>query len=307
MWLAATLTFVLLHLAPGDPVTTALDSERIPESVREAWRAQLGLDRPLPEQYVRWLAGLARGEMGWSVWRRAPVRDVVLEALPRTLLLTGSGLLVAFALGVPLGAAQAMRRGGLLDRVGSAVTVTLRAVPEFLVALALFVVFTWRYPLFPPGGMLDPVMYEALAPGARLLDRLRHLVLPVLALGLVGAATISRYQRAAMRDVLTQDFVRTARAKGGSERTVLRHALRNALQPTIAIAGLALPALFGGAFFVEAVFMWPGIGTLAVGAIGARDYALALALVVAGAALVVLGGLLADALARWVDPRLRRP
>jgi len=305
VWLAATIAFLLLHLAPGDPVSTMLESPLIPEEVRVQWRAMLGLDRPLLEQYGRWIGGVVRGDLGWSVWRRAPVRTVLAEAIPRTVLLMATGLVLAFAGGIALGARQAMRHDSRFDRIASTLALAVRAMPEFLLALLLFALFTWRVPLFPPGGMIDPVGHELLSPLGRIGDRLMHLALPALTIGLTGAATIARFQRAAMLDALRQDFVRTARAKGGSDAIVRRHALRNALQPTVAVLGLALPALFGGAFFVEAVFMWPGVGTLAVGAIAARDYALVSAIVVVGAALVALGSLLADLLAAWLDPRLR--
>jgi peptide/nickel transport system permease protein len=179
-------------------------------------------------------------------------------------------------------------------------------MPDFWLAIMAMLVFAYWIPVFPTSGMTTPFIYDYLSPVGKLLDRLWHLVLPATTLALLLAAIIARYQRAAFLDVATQDFVRTARAKGLPERVVLwRHVLRNALLPVITLLGLALPMLVGGAVFIEQVFAWPGLGRLAVGAIAARDHALVMAIVVMGSVLVTLGSLLADLLYAVADPRLR--
>jgi len=302
--LVATVSFALVHLAPGDPFSIA--DPRVTDATRAELRAQFGLDRPLAEQYVRWLANVARGELGWSFSRRVPVARALADTLPSTLLLMGAGFLLAFTGGIALGAWQAARRGRPLVRLVDAAALVLYAVPDFWLALMALVLFAYWVPIFPAGGAIDPVMYDYLGVGGRLVDRLKHLALPALTLAAVSAAGIARYQRAAMLEVLPADFVRTARAKGLPERRViLRHALRNALVPVVTLVGLALPALLGGAFFVERVFAWPGMGELALGAIASRDYPLVTASVVVAGALVAVGSLVADLLLVAVDPRVR--
>ena len=306
VFLVTTLTFVLVHLAPGDPLSAVLDRPGVTEAVRQQWRASFGLDRPVSEQYVRWLGNTARGELGFSISHRRPVRDVLLEALPRTLLLTGLALALSFALGIVVGVLQAERVGGSRDRWFGRILLLLYSVPDFWLALLALLLFAYRIPLFPPGGLVDPVLHDYLSPGGRLLDRLRHLALPVATLTLLSSAAVARYQRAALLAVLPLDWMRTALAKGLSWRfAVRRHALRNALLPTIALAALSMPSLAAGAVFVEKVFSWPGMGLVTVNAIGARDYALVTAGVLLISVVVVVAALLADIAAALADPRIR--
>jgi len=179
-------------------------------------------------------------------------------------------------------------------------------MPDFWLALLALLAFTYWLPIFPVGGAVDPVMHEYLGWGGRVLDRLKHLALPALTLTLLAAASVARYQRAALLDVLPADYIRTARLKGLTERQILRrHALRNALLPIISLIGLSFPALLTGAFFVEKIFAWPGMGLAVVGAIGTRDYPLVVGGVIIGSIMVTLGSLLADLLYAWADPRLR--
>lgn len=304
--MVTTLTFVLVHLAPGDPISAALDRPGVTEAVRQQWRESFGLDKPLGVQYVRWVANAARGELGYSFSYRRPVRDVLADTLPRTMLLGGLALVLSFLLGVLTGVMQAEQPGGRRDRWMGRVLLLLYSVPDFWLALVALLVFAYRLPLFPAGGIVDPVMYDYLSTGARVVDRLKHLVLPVLTLTLLSAAAIARYQRSALLDVLPSDWMRTALAKGLSWRTaVRRHAVRNALLPTITLAGLWLPTLAAGAVFIEKVFSWPGMGLATVNAIGARDYPLVTAGVLAISVLVVIGALLADIAVALVDPRVR--
>ena len=304
--IAATVTFLLVQLAPGDPFTEMVDNPRVPPAMRERLRARWGLDRPLPEQYALYLRNLARGDLGWSFSQSRPVAEAIRDALPNTLLLMGAALLGAFVLGISAGVIRAGRRGSIADRTLGAGTLVFYSMPDFWLALMAMLTFAYWIPVLPTSGMTTAVLYDYLSPAGKLGDRLRHLILPATTLVLLLAAVIARYQRAAFLDVATLDFVRTARAKGLPERAVLwRHVLRNALLPVITLLGLALPMLVGGAVFVEQVFAWPGMGRLVVGAIAARDHALVIAVVIMGSVLVTLGSLMADLLYAAADPRLR--
>ena len=303
---AATLTFALLHLAPGDPLSSTLEHPGVSDAVRQRLRATYGLDRPLGEQYVRYVAAVARGDLGQSFSLRRPVAAVLIDALPNTILLVGVTLLLSFALGVALGVYQAVRRGSAGDRVGGAVALVFYSLPDFWLALVAVLLFARWLPLFPAGGSVDPVLHDYLDFWGRVGDRLRHLALPALTLTVLTTAAIARHQRAALLEVMGEDFARTARAKGVGPRAVVwRHLLRNAVAPTITLLGLALPALVGGSAIVERVFSWPGIGLLAVTAIGARDYPLVTGAAIVASAAVAAGSVLADALHALVDPRLR--
>jgi peptide/nickel transport system permease protein len=301
----ATLVFVLLQAAPGDPLTIV--GERVSPEDLERLRRSFGLDRPVLEQYVRYLSNLVRGDLGLSLTQHRPVLAALADAIPNTLLLAGAALFVDFTLGVTLGVFQATRRNRPGDAALSLVSITLYSTPVFWLGLVLLVVFAQGLGWFPAGGSTDPIAYPGLSPAGQALDRLRHLVLPALTLGLAAAGYTARHQRSALLEVLGQDFVRTARAKGLPDRVVLlRHALRNALLPTITLAGLAFPVLLSGSVLVESVFSWPGMGRLAADAIGRRDYPLVTGAALLAAVMVVLGSLLADLAARAADPRLRR-
>lgn len=306
VFLVTTLTFLLVHLAPGDPLAATLDRPGVTPEIRAQWRAQFGLDRPVGEQYVRWIANVPRGELGYSLSHRRPVRDVLADALPRTLLLVGLALAFSFALGIAVGVLQAERAGTAGDRWLGRVLLLLYSLPDFWFALMVLLLFAYRIPILPAGGIVDPVLHDYLPLGGRLLDRLRHLVLPVLTLTLLTSAVIARYQRSALLVVMPSDWMRTALAKGLSWRAaVRRHALRNALLSTITLVGLSLPALAAGAVFIEKVFTWPGMGLVTVNAIGARDYPLITASVLVISVAVVVGALLADLAVAAADPRVR--
>jgi peptide/nickel transport system permease protein len=304
--MVTTLTFVLVHLAPGDPIGSALQRPGVTEAVRQQWRESFGLDKPLSEQYVRWVVSVAHGDLGYSFSHRRPVRDVLLDAMPRTMLLVGLAIVFSFALGMWAGLLQAERAGSARDRWLGRVLLLLYSVPDFWLGLVVLLLFAYKLPLFPAGGIVDPVLHEYLPLGGRLLDRLKHLVLPVATLTVLTAALIARYQRASLVAVLPSDWMRTALAKGLSWRdAVRRHALRNALLSTITLAGLSLPALAAGAVFVEKVFAWPGMGLATVNAVAARDYPLVTAGVLVISIAVVIGALLADLVTALADPRIR--
>lgn len=300
-FIVATISFVAIRAAPGDPFSY----DRLSSRQRDELRRQRGWDRPVPEQYARYLVNTARGDFGYSFVKQQPVSAALAEAVPRTLLLACTALVLSFLIGVGLGVLQAAR-GGWFDRVSSAVILICYSVPDFWGALVMLTVFTLWWRLFPPGDMVTAVEHDYMAAWPAFLDSLRHLVLPVASLTLLSLASIARYQRAAMLDVLPSDFIRTARAKGVTERGLIwRHAFRNALTPMVTILGLTLPAFLGGAVFIERVFNWPGLGTLAADAIEARDYDLVTGTIIVGAVLVIVGNLLADLLHAAIDPRVR--
>ena len=304
--LVASLTFVLLHLAPGDPLAGSGQTTRIPREVVEQLRRNFGLDRPLPEQYVRYLANLARGDLGYSFREHRPAWDAIRDRMPNTLLLAAAGLTVMFVVGIAVGVFQGVRVGSALDDAISVVTLTVYSTPVFWLGLMLLLVFAEALRWLRAGGATDAATHASLSTVGRLGDRLAHLVLPAVTLGFAGAAVVARYQRAAMLDVLRQDFVRTARAKGLPPRAVLlRHTLRNALLPTVTLFGLAFPLLLSGAVLVETVFAWPGMGKLTIDAIAARDYAVVTGTAVIAAAMVATGNVLADVLYHVLDPRTR--
>ncbi|MBX7117682.1 MAG: ABC transporter permease [Gemmatimonadaceae bacterium] len=302
----ATLAFAAIHAAPGAPFQPA-DGRALDPVAAAGLRARFALDAPLPVQYARWLAAAVQGDLGESFSRQRPVRDVLAAALPHSLLLAAAALLVDLLVGIALGAWQAAHAGSRGDRVLSAFTMSVQAVPVFWLGLVLVLVFAQWWHWLPVGGATDPVTHDLLTAAGRWLDRLRHLALPALTLGLAGAAGTARFVRGAMRDAWHEDHVRTARAMGVPERTILlRHVLRDAWLPLATLVGLAIPGLIGGAVLVETVFSWPGIGRVATDAILARDHPLVVGTALVSAAAVVLGGLVGDLLAAWADPRVRR-
>jgi peptide/nickel transport system permease protein len=298
------LTFLLLHAAPGDPVELMLGPTATAEQLA-AQREHLGLDRPLPVQFVTWLGQFARGDWGTSIAKGRSVRSILGAAWPATARLVALSLLLSYLLGIAVGAIQAARSGSRTDTILSVVSVTLFAMPGYWLGLMLVLAFTYWAHWLPAFGSAG---FDAdyLSGGAWLADRLRHLALPLATLTLIGIGGSARFVRGAMLDTLSQAYVVTARAKGLTPlRVVGHHALRNALTPIITLLGLSLPALFSGAVFVEAVFAWPGVGRILVEAVQGRDYPVVMAATAVSAVLVVAGNLLADVLAAWLDPRVR--
>ncbi|MBA2628264.1 MAG: ABC transporter permease [Gemmatimonadales bacterium] len=300
-----TLTFFLLRIAPGDPAERLIGPSATTEQV-QAQRHALGLDRPLAEQYTTWIGRFARGDWGSSIATGRPVRAMLATAWPATVRLVGISLLLSYALGILIGAVQAMS-GPRTDTALSVVTVTLFAMPGYWLGLMLVMVFTYWARILPAFGSRG---FDADFLGARAqaLDALRHLALPLATLTLIGIGGTARFVRGAMRDVRSAPFVTVARSKGiSSRRVTLHHVLRNALVPVVTLLGLSLPALFSGAVFVEAIFAWPGVGRVLVEGVQARDYPVVMAATAVSAVLVVLGNVLAEMAAGWVDPRLRVP
>lgn len=310
-WLVLSITFILAHAAPGDPATLLVPANASAED-RARLRADLGLDAPLTVQYARWVTGLFKGDLGESFARRTPVRVVLAEAIPVSAGLGAASIALTFLLGVMIGLFQAARRGAMSDRALTIATTMVYAAPSFWLALALIATFTygasrWGFPVWlrlPAFGMRDPAS-DATGMAA-LADLARHAILPVLTLSAIGAAGIARYARTVAADLLVQDFVRTARAKGVRRtRIYARHVLANAWPPLVVLFALALPGLLAGSVFVEGVFAWPGMGRVTIAAVAARDYPVILGATVVYAAAVILANLAADLALPLLDPRRR--
>lgn len=303
--LVLTLTFALLHAAPGSPADQLVTPGPGMAERQARLERTLGLDRPLHEQYAAWLGAAARGDWGTSLFQGRPVSRMIAEALPATALLALAALFVEYVFALALGVWSARRRDRFADHAIRAVSLLLFSIPTFWLGLMAILVLAHLWPVFPAGNMTSAGA-EGWGAAARLADLARHLALPALVLGLgTGGATV-RFVRDSLLDVLGEDFVRTARAKGLSERRVVGvHALRNALAPLFQLLGLSLPALLNGSLVVEVVFAWPGLGRLIFQAINARDLPVVLATTAVGGALVLGGSLLADLLHAAADPRVR--
>ena len=310
-WCVLSLTFVLLRVAPGDPATFLLPPTA---SAADAihLRTTLGLDRPVAAQYARWSARMLHGDLGTSFAEGRPVIAVIGDALPVSLALGAASLLLSFAVGVAVGIVQAARRGSFTDFTLTIVSVILAASPAYWLGLAAIACFTYvasslSMPMWlrlPAVGMTTPG--AELHGLAHLADLLRHSILPVTLLAAIGAAGVARYVRTSALDSLHTDWIRTARAKGLPERTVLaRHLLANMRAPIITLFALALPGTVAGSVFIETIFGWPGMGRLMVTSIVARDYPVVLGCAAAYGLVVILANLLAESLLPWADPRLR--
>lgn len=300
------ITFVVMHITagsyiPGIDLNPALKPEDI-----EAIKRYLGLDRPLYVQYVTWLAGIVHGDFGRSMIDGSTVSSHIFDRLPATLELTVTAILLGVLISIPLGITGALRRGSKIDHALTTMSVGGFAIPAFWLGLMLILIFSvqfheWGLPFLPSGGVMTPG-----TTGGDPLDRLVHLIMPATVLSFVYLSIWSRFTRSSMIEVLSQDYVRTARAKGMSERRVVYlHALRNAVIPLITLVGLELPALVSGGLVVEVVFSWPGIGKLLYERALQTDYTTVMGITTFAALLVVLGNLLADILYAVLDPRIR--
>ncbi|GAB4375295.1 MAG: ABC transporter permease [Acidobacteriota bacterium] len=303
--LVVTLAFVVLEMLPGDPAGIAEDPSLGPAE-QARLRAALGLDQPPARRYTTFLAHALQGDLGVSISRHRPVHDVLAAALGPTVQLAGSALVLSVLLGWLIGTRAASRPGGLAERAVRTVLPAVDAVPPFWLGLVAILLFAWRLGWLPAGHLASPTPPETWT--ALLVDRLRHLVLPVCVLAIPGTAPVARHQWSAMRRELRRPWVRAALANGVARgRVVWLRGTRAALLPLIALVGLGLPALVGGAVVVEVVFAWPGLGRVHQSALLARDIPLVLGGLVCVSGAVVAGRLLADLLSAWADPRLRRP
>ena len=301
------ICFTVMHLAPGSP--TDLQTQMNPRAsveMKERLRAMYDLDKPLPEQYIRWVGKLVVLDLGVSFSTdRRPVADKILERLPITILLNVLSMLLILVVAIPLGVLSAVRQDSLFDRVAGVIVFIGFAVPTFWLALLLMILFGVHLGWLPISGIRS-LNSEYLPPGMALWDLIKHLILPVLLAAFGGLAGLSRYMRANMLEVIRQDYILTARAKGLSERVVIyRHALRNALLPVITILGLSVPGLIGGSVIFETIFAIPGMGQLFYMAVMARDYPVVMGILFIGAVLTLFGNLIADVSYALADPRIR--
>jgi peptide/nickel transport system permease protein len=291
----STVVFFLVHLIPGDPVRVALGT-RFNEQLYNTKRAQAGLDRPLLEQYVRWLGSAAHGDLGVSFRSDRTVTSVVLERLPATLSLAFAALLVALVIAVPIGVFSAVRSGSKLDYLATAGSQVGVSVPDFWAGIMYILLFALTLGWFDPSGYVspfdDPIGY------------LRHLALPAFTVGLISGSILTRFVRSAVLEAMNQDYVRTATAKGLKPRTIVfRHVLPNAAIPIVTVIGLQLGFLLGGVVVVEVIFAWPGIGRLALTAVDDRDYTVLQGAVLYLAFTFLVINLLVDVLYAVLDPR----
>ncbi|MFS8050347.1 ABC transporter permease [Rhizobium sp. BR 314] len=297
MFLVVTIVFIIVRVTPGDPAAVMLGPDATPADIA-ALRSQLGLDQPLILQYIYYLGNLLKGDLGRSIFLNQPVLSALSDRAEPTFFLTLFSIIIACVVALPVGIYAAYRRGSLVDQAATALAMFAASVPSFWLGLLLIQFFAVRQGWFPVSGYGGP--------DAGFLDRMWHLCLPAIALGLVSSALILRFTRASMLDVLGDDYVRTARAKGLDERrVVLRHALKNALIPIITVIGLTMAVLISGAVVTETVFGLPGVGNLVVSAVLRRDYPVIQGALLVIAALYVLINFAIDMLYLLVDPRVR--
>jgi len=295
----SVIVFLVLHLSPGDPAEVMLGANANREDL-ERLRHQMGLDQPLHVQYLTWIGHVARGDLGRSLWMKRPVLGEVLERFKATLLLTGSALFLSTVGGIALGIVSATHANSLLDRLSAVASLFGASMPVFWLGIVLMVIFALWLGWLPASGMYAPYG------GGGLRDLLAHLALPAVTLAAASVTIIARLTRATMLETLGQDYVRTARAKGLGDRVVVwRHALKNALIPIVTVVGVQTGYLLGGAVLTETVFAWPGVGTLVVQGILARDVPLVQGGVLVIAVSFVLVNLAVDTLYAWLDPRIK--
>lgn len=295
----SVIVFMIMSLIPGDPAMAILGSYATPENLAQL-RADLGLDLPLPQQYLVWLGNIVQGDLGRSFTLNRPVLDEVMERFSATLILAGTSLVICTLVGVAAGIISAIRQYGWADRIITLLVLVGISVPAFWLGMLMIMLFAVELRWFPVSGMYS--IYG----GGGLTDLLRHLALPSIALAVVAAGVIARLTRSNMLEVMRQDYIRTARAKGLDEsRVVLRHAFKVALVNLIPVIGVQAGFVIGGAVYIETVFQWPGIGRMLVNAISTRDILLVQGGVLVVAASYVLFNLCADLLQHWLDPRIK--
>ncbi len=296
--IVSMVTFALIHSAPGGP--SILSNPDLSRDQIERMSSQLGLDDPLPVQYGRWLVNILRGDFGISYNTIEPVAGLIGNRLPNTLLLAGVALMLSILIAVPLGVLCAIRRNSPLDRMVASFTFLGVSIPVFWLGIMLIVLFSVQLKLLPGGGM------STLGEDFTVGDRIDHLIMPVFVLTIANLAELTRYTRSGMITVLGEEYIRTARAKGLTQKGVIMgHAFRNAMIPVVTIIGVLLPRAVSGAAITEAVFAWPGMGSLAVQAATTRDYPVVLGTTLTVATVVVFSSLVTDLAYGYLDPRIR--
>jgi peptide/nickel transport system permease protein len=293
------ISFAFMHLMPGGPDSLYARSGRMNQEQLDAIRRNMGLDQPMPVQYAQWVGNLVRGDLGNSYVQFRPVRDIIFERLPNTLLLVGAGLLIAVVLSLVFGVVAAIFQYSFFDHLFSAISFFGMAMPVFWFGLMLQLLFAVHLGWLPTSGMGS---FEE----DGITGTIRHLILPASVLGVGSIAFWSRYVRSSMLEVIRQDYMRTARAKGLREWVVFsRHALRNALIPFVTVIGIDIPLYFVGAVVTETIFSWPGMGRLFYDSLTARDYPVLMGLLIISAILIVIGNLIADVTYAYLDPRIK--
>ncbi len=304
--LASALSFTIVQLAPGDYLDTLRQNPQISPETLEAYVRRFGLDRSGVEQYWRWLSQiLTRGDFGESFKYQRPVTELLWERIPNTLLLSFSSLILTWAIAIPLGILSAVQQNTTLDKFLRTLSYMGQGFPSFITALLLLFLAQRLSPLFPVGGMTS-IYYNQLTPFGKFLDIAWHMILPTLALSITSFAGLQRITRGELLDVLRQDYIQTARAKGLPEnRVIYVHALRNAINPLITILGFEFAGLLSGAFIAEFFFNWPGLGRLILDAVRSQDIYLVMASLMMGSVMLIIGNLLADLLLKSIDPRIK--
>ncbi|WP_038040018.1 ABC transporter permease [Thermorudis peleae] len=298
----SVVIFTILALAPGDPLSEFAVNPAVPPEVRQRIRHSLGLDEPIPVRYVKWLKSMATGDFGYSFRTHGPVRDLIVQRLPTTIYVIGTAYLISVLLAIPIGVISAVKQYSIFDNIATTFAFIGFSLPTFFTGLLLILIFSVKL------GWL-PMIYRTTidTPGlAGLWEKIKQAIMPITVLGLFQTATLMRYTRAAMLEAIPQDYVRTARAKGLSEFTVItRHVMRNALIPVVTIVALSIPGVFTGAVITEQIFRVPGMGSLLISAINDSDTPVVMAITIIFAVLVVLFNLIADILYGVLDPRIK--
>lgn len=289
--------FSILALAPGDPLAGFANNPSVPPELRQRLRQQLGIDDPIQEQYVKWARQYVQGNWGQSFTSRAPVREVIFDRLPVTLLISGTALLLSLLIAIPIGVISALKPYSVFDQVATTFAFLGFSVPTFFSGLVLIIIFSVKL------GWL-PFIYDRTVTG--FWPQIEQCIMPVCVLGFFAAASTMRFTRASMLEVVNQDYIRTARAKGLNERQVtIAHAMRNAMIPVVTIVALQIPAVFGGAVVTEQIFRIPGIGALLIDSIGSKDTPVVMAVTFGIAILIVIFNIIADIMYALLDPRIK--
>ena len=297
------IVFALVNFMPGDPYSGMYSPDIPPEQI-EAKLEELGAYDPIPLQYIKWLGRALAGNLGYSIWYKEPVLDVILSRLGNTALLACAAILVSTIIGISVGIYSARHKNGLVDNVSSVLAFAALSIPSFFFGMILIKIFGVDLELLPISGM-STVTTQPVSAFEYAIDVLRHMILPTTVLGLMNAATMLRYTRSSMVDIQGMDYIRTARAKGMPERKVIyKHALKNALSQIITVLSLQIPGLLSGSLLTETVFLWPGVGRLNFEAVSHRDYPLIMGIVLILASFTLVANLLADISYAIIDPRV---
>ena len=306
-FIISILMFAIYKALPGDPVRMMMSDNVKPEVYQQQYdtiRRQLGLDEPVPVQYVKWITNMLRGDFGYSTEYRKAVKEVIGVPMRNTVLLNLFSMVVVFLIAVPLGITQAVKKNSIFDKIVQVVTIVGYSVPSFVIALLAIYVFAIKIPIFPISGV-KTAGFEGTG-AAAFLDMAKHMVLPVLVMSVGGIGSIARYVRASMIDSLRMDYIKTARSKGLREKVVIYvHAFRNALIPIVTVTTWWLIGLFGGSIVIETIFLWDGLGKMMISGLNQRDFSVVLAMQMFYVILSLLGNVIMDIAYTLVDPRVR--